>query len=35
MRWRIFLTALQLGDVTKKHTQIIELLLVRKAQNRL
>jgi len=26
---------LQLGDVAKKHTQIIELLLVRKAQNQL
>jgi len=26
---------LQLGDVAKKHTQIIELLQVRKAQNQL
>ena len=26
---------LQLGDVAKKHTQIIELLPVRKAQNQL
>ena len=31
----IAVNVLQLGDVAKKHTQIIELLPVRKAQNQL
>jgi hypothetical protein len=31
----MFANVLQLGDVAKKHTQITELLQVRKAQNQL